>query len=135
MFEENVPHAAVAQEPVSTKEKVGRTALSGLLGAVVGVAIAEIVANSLIEISLSPVFSIVRHAFCLYCFPSLLGEKFLCCFVFVSDFWNRFLLVGPSFGMENLDISRRRYEKNIPVGFGACGTRSIFCALPSDFRR
>jgi hypothetical protein len=61
MFEDAQSTPVPAENRViSNKEKVGRAALSGLLGALVGVVIAEIVANSLIEISLSPVFSIVR---------------------------------------------------------------------------
>jgi len=47
-------------EPLSLPNKIGRCLVSALLGGVIGVAIAEVVANSLIEISLTPVFSIVR---------------------------------------------------------------------------
>lgn len=46
-------------EPLTLKDKILRVGLSCLLGALVGVVIAEVVANSLIEISLTYAFAIV----------------------------------------------------------------------------
>lgn len=44
----------------STGKRVGKIILSGFLSGLFGVLIAEVVANSLVEISITPVFSIVR---------------------------------------------------------------------------
>lgn len=82
---------------VSTKEKILRVGLSSLLGAVVGVIIAEVVANSLIEISLTYAFAVVCLPACqLWCLE--VADPFA-----HVDLWRRISTAWCCARMEDLD--------------------------------
>ncbi len=78
----------------SPGRRVGKCLLSALIAGVYGIVVAEVVANSLVEISITPIFSIVCILFFLNILPSFLLYNDLC---YDSMYLKRFLGLPSSF--------------------------------------